>query len=178
MKTMADYVQFLPTNKELNARAIHDAAQSSSSRGFALLEVLIAASLAGFGMLAIAQLLVSSAASISLARSREASVLAARNKLEYLCGVYLEDSAHPDLAPGKHGPEDVSFLDPDDGSILDRLRLTWSVEQVPDPRPEWKTTAVRLTVTAAPIRNDGSLMDRPYSGRPVVLPAFLGPRIR
>lgn len=178
MKTTADYVQFPRTNKELNTRAIHDAPQSSSRRGFALLEVLIAASLAGFGMLAIGQLLFSSAASISLARSRESAVLAARNKLEYLCGVYLQDSAHPDLAPGKHGPEDISFLDPNDGSVLDRFRITWSVEQVQDSRPRWKTAALRLTVAAAPVRNDGSLMNRPYAGRPVFLPAFLGPRIR
>lgn len=177
MSNTADYVQFLRTNKELNIPAIHENSQSSQ-RGFTLLEVLIAATLVAFGILAVGQLLFTSAAAIDLARSREAAVLAAHNKLEYLCGLYLRDSAHPDLAAGEHGPHDVAFRDPNDGRILDMFQITWSVQSVPDPRPEWKTGAVLLTVTSTPIRSDGTPMDRPYSGKTVVLPAVLGPQIK
>lgn len=176
MSNTADYVQFPRTNKELNARKIQDDPRSSQ-RGFSFLEVLIAASLTAFGILAVGQLLFTSAATFSLARSREAAALAAQNKLEHLSGLYLHDSAHPDLAAGEHGPEDVSFRDPNDGKILDRIRITWSVDSLRDSRPGWKTAAVKLTVAATPIRNDGTLMDRPYSGRTVALAAVLGPQI-
>lgn len=173
MSDIADYVQFLGTNKELNTPAIHVDTQSSQ-RGFTLLEVLIAATLVAFGMLAVGQLLFTSAATIDLARSREAAVLAAHNKLEYLCGLYLREATHPDLAAGEHGPHDVAFRNPNDSRILDMFRITWSVRSVPDPRPEWKNRAVLLTVASTPIRSDGTPMDRPYSGRTVVLTAVLG----
>jgi prepilin-type N-terminal cleavage/methylation domain-containing protein len=177
MNTRADYVQFLGTNKELITRAFQYA-PLASQKGFTLLEVVIAASLAAFGILAAGQLLFTSAASIRLARSREAAVLAAHNKLEDLCGLYLRDAAHEDLSAGEHGPEYLVFPDPNDGSIRDKFRISWSIEALQDPRPGWKTAAVRLTVAATPVKNDGTLIERPYSGRTVVLPAVLEPQIK
>ena len=177
MSTTADYVQFLRTNKELNTLTIQDAPHASQ-KGFTLLEAVIAASLVAFGILAVGQLLFTSAASINLARSREAAVLAAHNKLEYLCGLYLRNASHADLSAGEHGPEYVVFPDPADGGVPDRFRISWSIECLQDPRPEWKTAAVKLTVAATPVKNDGTPIDRPYSGRTVVLPAVLEPQIK
>ncbi len=145
--------------------------------GICLVEVIIALSLTAFGLLAVAQIFVTAANTSRLARSKEHAVLTARNKLEYLCDLYQRDASHPDLHSGNHGPEEIPVWNPYNTKIMDLFRLTWSVQNISDPGTGRIPSGIEITVSAIPIRNDGSPVVRPYFSGTVMLTAIVGPQI-
>lgn len=146
--------------------------------GFSLVEILIGLSLAASGLLVIGQVFVTATRTANLARSKEHAALVARDKLEYLSDLYFRDSINPDLIPGDHGPEDVPVRNPNDGTIMDLFRITWSVGNVADPRPGKVPAALKITVTAIPILNNGTPIDSPYFNSTTVLSNIVGPIIQ
>jgi prepilin-type N-terminal cleavage/methylation domain-containing protein len=176
MRNPEDYVQLLRTNKALNMQPYTSAARNKQ-HGFSLVEILIGLSLAASGLLVIGQVFATAANTANLARTKEHAALAARDKLEYLSDLYFRDSFHQELNPGDHGPEDIPVWNPNNNKILDLFRITWSVGNVADPRPGTVPAALKITVTAIPVRNDGSSIDNPYFNSTIVLSTIVGPVI-
>lgn len=123
----------------------------NNEHGFSLIETIMAAVLTTVGLLAAFQIHVAAMSSSTLARSQGAAVLSAMNKLECLSDSYSRDPSDGSVLPGNHGPEEITVMDPNDGSILNCFQITWTVENVADPRPgkNLKAMLVRVTVTPA-----------------------------
>ncbi len=137
-------------------------------QGFSLVESLIALFILSLGLLAVAQMLLVSLSSPTLARSKSSAALVAQDKLEFLAAAYRQDPAHADLTLGNHGPDFVNVNNPNDARLLNRYAVNWNISQVPDPRA-WKTLhAIIASVTVTPVdaggnRNDQQLMNKVVS---------------
>lgn len=132
-----------------------------NERGFSLIEVLMATALATVGLLAACQLIYLAMSASSLARSKETAVISAMNKLESLSDEYSKNPSLRNVLPGKHGPEEIRVINPDDGSELNRFQMVWIVETVQDPRPEKILDARRVRVTVTPVLAGGTVNYRP-----------------
>jgi prepilin-type N-terminal cleavage/methylation domain-containing protein len=133
----------------------------NSSKGFSLLEMMIALAILTFGLLAAAPLLYTAATSNSLARSKTTAAIAAQNKLECLSELYQRDPSAAELAPGSRGSEQTEIVNPIDADVLNRYNLEWTVSPVPDPRPGKIVDARLVRVKVIPIDSRGMENSRP-----------------
>jgi prepilin-type N-terminal cleavage/methylation domain-containing protein len=120
------------------------------SRGFSLVEALMAILILSIGFMFIGQVMVGSVGTSALARSKGTAGVAATNKLETLALKYRANVSDSDLTLGGHGPEQVEIINPRDNSKVNRYNLNWTVSSVSDPRSV-TLRAVRVTVTVTPI---------------------------
>ncbi len=127
-----------------------------SETGLTLLETLIAILILSFGLLAAGQLIYTSMASTSLARSKVAASVAAQDRLDSLADLYRRNPAASDLAAGTHGPQQVQVTNPVTGRSLNRFNVSWTVCAVPDPRPGKTLPARLVSVTVTPVGVDGT----------------------
>jgi prepilin-type N-terminal cleavage/methylation domain-containing protein len=148
---------------------------TNTERGFSLIEVMIALIITVFGLLAAGQLLFVAASSHSLARSKGAAALIAQNKLEVLSDLYSREPSNDDLSPGNHGPEEVTVINPNDGNILNCFRITWTAENVPDPRPGIMHTARVIKVTVTPVQSGGVENKQPWMNKVVNITTIFSP---
>jgi len=124
---------------------------ASREQGFSLAEVMIAMSILALGLLAAGQLLYIVEQSNSLARSKETAAFAAQNMMESLGALYNQNPSVTDLTLGAHEPRNVEVTNPADGAVLNRYQVSWTVENIPDPRPgkSLKARLIRTTVKPA-----------------------------
>src|SRR5881397_2424107 len=126
-----------------------------NSRGFTLIETMIALVILTFGILAAGQLMYVASASNSLSRSKGSAMTVAQDRLEFLADLYRRDPANADLTNGDHGPQQVSVTNPNDSSIVNRFNVTWNVSTVSDPRAGKVLQARQVLVTVTPIQITG-----------------------
>ncbi len=125
--------------------------RESSAAGFTLVEMLIAMTIMTFGLLAAGRLMYVAMGSASLARSKGSAAIVAQDKLEFLADRYRQTSAAAELTDGSHGPEQVQVLNTDNGRVLNRFNVAWTVATVSDPRPGVTLKAKQVRVTVTPI---------------------------
>lgn len=130
-------------------------------QGFSLIEMMITLVIAALGLLAAGRMLYIAAGSVSLARSKDTAALAAQSTLESLHSLYGRNPPAQELAPGIHGPEESIVVNPLDGTVLNRYRVNWFVENVSDPRPGKELNALRVRATVTPIQGGGYDNARP-----------------
>lgn len=148
-----------------------------NARGFGLIEIMVALTVLTFGLLAVGQLILVSAGSGSLARSKGTTAVAAQNKLEILSDLYWQDPSAVDLAPGSHGPQQIGIVNPVNGSTLNYYSIEWAVAEVPDPRPGKTVDAKLVAVKIAPVHFDGSANKQPLLNKALNAAAIIGPRM-
>lgn len=119
--------------------------------GFTLVEALIAVFVLAFGLLAAGQMIFVAASSSSLARCKGNAALLAQGKLEFLGDLYSRDPDLTALKNGEHGPEQVEVINPAGHSVLNRFSVSWTVNEVPDPRAGVELKAKMVTVSVTPI---------------------------
>jgi prepilin-type N-terminal cleavage/methylation domain-containing protein len=124
---------------------------NSHSKGFSLVESLMAILILSFGFMFVGRMIVSSVGSTTLSRSKSTAGLAATNQLEWLALKYRANAGDADLAVGNHGPQQVEIINPHDSRKVNRYSVGWTVSSVPDPRAGKTLMAVRVTVTVTPI---------------------------
>jgi prepilin-type N-terminal cleavage/methylation domain-containing protein len=146
--------------------------------GFSLIEVMVALGILAFGLLAISSLMVSAMRSNSLARSQSTAGIAAQNKLEMLAEAYRVNPSDSSLTPGRHGPEQIDIVNPNDGSALNRYDIHWEVKRVTDPRPGKILNAKLIRVTVTPIRSNGTENSRPGFNKILYISTIFGPEMR
>ena len=145
-------------------------------QGFSLIETTIALFILSFGLLAAGQSIYISAASSSLARSKGTAAVAAQNKMEYLADRYRQDLSAADLTEGVHGPEEMECINPMTATALNRFNVTWTVGDVPDPRPGKKLKAKLISVTVTPSRSGGTVNTKFPLNKVLEITAVLNPR--
>ncbi len=146
--------------------------------GFSLIEMMIALAILTFGLLAASPMIYSAIRSNSLARSQSTAAVAAQNKLEILADVYLRNPSSEDFLPGIYGPEQIEVVNPNDGSILNRYDIHWTVSHVPDPRPGRTLKARLVRVTVTPILSDGTENSRPGFNKILNISTIFSPEMR
>lgn len=149
----------------------------NDDQGFSLVEILIATALTTIGLLAAFQLLLIAMSSATLARSQETAVLSAMNKLESLAESYSRDPKG-NVLPGNYGPEEIKVINPNDGSVLNRFQITWTVNTVSDPRPGKIPEARRIRVTVTPILAAGAVNYQPPFNKVLNVSTVFSPRMR
>lgn len=132
-----------------------------NERGFSLVEVMIALIMAAIGLLAAVHLIFIAVSSASLARSKGTAALAARNMLESISDLYAVDQTHAQLTPGNHGPQELKIMNPNTGNVLNHFSITWTAEDVQDPRPGVIPVARRVRVIVTPVRSGSVVNYRP-----------------
>ena len=121
----------------------------TGSKGFSLVESLMAVLILAFGFMLTGPLLVNSVKSTTLAGSQSTAGLAAAQMLEDLA---IQYRANPDsFTIGTHDPVQVEIVNPNDNSKLNRFNVGYTVSAVPDPRTGKVLRAVQVTVTVTPI---------------------------
>jgi hypothetical protein len=125
--------------------------------GFGLIEILMALLIMTFGLLAVSELIYLTAGAGSLARSKGTAAIAAQNKLEFLSDLYKRDPDSAELSAGAHGPEQTESLNPITGVALNRFEVTWSISNVPDPRPGKALHAKLVSIRVTPVRSGGAV---------------------
>jgi prepilin-type N-terminal cleavage/methylation domain-containing protein len=124
---------------------------SIHSRGFSLVEALMAILILSIGFMFVGQMMVSSIGSSTLSRSKGTAGVAATNKLESLALKYRANPNDSNLTIGSHGPEQVEIINPHDNNKINRYNVGWTVGSVSDPRSGVTLQAVLVTVTVTPI---------------------------
>ena len=145
--------------------------------GFSLIEMMIALAILTFGLLAVGPLLYIAVSSSSLARSKDTVSIAAQSKLEFLSDLYYRNPSAEALAPGSHGPQQTQVVNPVDDKILNRLALTWTVSNIPDPRPGKVLKAKWVRVTATPIQSGGESNIKPTLNKVLNITTILSPKM-
>ncbi len=141
-----------PTAPESHSPEVREvSAVANSGEGFTLVETLMAILILAAGLLAAGQLIYITMGSASLSRSKSVAALEAQNQLELLADLYRQNPAAADLADGSHGPRQVQILNPNDGTVLNRFNVSWTVSAVSDPRPGKIIPARQITVAVTPI---------------------------
>jgi prepilin-type N-terminal cleavage/methylation domain-containing protein len=130
-------------------------------KGFSLVEVLMATALTTVGLLAALQLLYMSMSASSLARSKGTAAVSAMNRLESLSDSYARDPFNGEVLPGNHGPDEIQIINTDNGDVLNRFQVTWTGDDVADPRPGKTPDARRIRVTVTPSLAGGALNYQP-----------------
>ena len=130
-------------------------------QGFSLIEVMIALIIAATGLLAAGHLIFIAVSSASLARSKGTAALAAQNMLETISCLYAVDQTHNQLTPGNHGPQEMKIMNPNTGNVLNHFSITWTAENVQDPRPDVIPVARCVRVTVTPVRSGSVVNYRP-----------------
>lgn len=135
---------------------LRDSTRVGESRGFTLLEMMIAVAILGISLLGLAQLLAIGIQQNSLSRYDTMAVQVARGKLEELRSTYnrqLETGiAAADMVDGGHGPETV-YLPPEDTHFgVQSLSVSWSVTS---PAIYQKNIEIVVRPSSA-INNDGT----------------------
>jgi len=139
--------------------------------GFGLIELLLAQLILAIGLLAAVPVLSLGARLTAQARSQSTAALAAQGELERLADLFRRNPAAAELAPGEHQAESPrEFQNPLDGNVLDRYRMSWSVGDVPDPRPGIVLPGRAVSVRATPLLPDGE----PAHDKALAVHAVLG----
>jgi prepilin-type N-terminal cleavage/methylation domain-containing protein len=149
-----------------------------NERGFSLVEVMIALIIAAFGLLAAGHLIFIAVSSASLARSKGTAALAARNILESIADLYAMDPSHGQLTPGNHGPQEMKIMNPNTGNVLNHFSITWTAENVQDPRPGVIPVARRVRVTVTPVRSGSVVNYRPPFNKILNIATVFSPKIQ
>ena len=153
-------------------------AHRQQNDGFSLIETMIALAILTFGLLAASPLIYTAVRSNSLARSQSTAGIAAQNKLEILAEAYLRNPSAEELTPGSHGPDRIRIVNPNDGSILNRYHIHWTVSAVPDPRPGRIPDARLVCVVVKPVGLDGTENSRPGFNKTFVISTIFSPELR
>ena len=122
------------------------------TRGFSLVELMIAVFILTFGLLSAAQLLIMTMGLDALARSKSTATLAAQNELERLTDLYLRNPASGELTIGAHQAAELTEIrNPLTRNVLSRYKITWLVGNIPDPRPGIDLPGRTISVRAVPM---------------------------
>lgn len=137
--------------------------------GFTLIENLLALAVLTFGLLASGHLIAAAFKSATLAQAKACAILAAQSKAEYLADLYQHNPSGPELRTGRHGPETQDVLDPEGGTVWNRLEIVWTIADVPDARIEARLAARLLTVEVRPIGRNGDPNSKIWQNKELVL---------
>jgi prepilin-type N-terminal cleavage/methylation domain-containing protein len=149
---------------------------AGATDGFTLIETLIAVFILAFGLMSAGRLIYLALASESLARSKASAAVAAQSKLEQLADLYLRDAGSAALTVGDHGPETVEITNPADGGVLNRYSITWTISEVPDPRPGRALRSRRVDVVVLPVDAADNRHYRAFFNKAVTVSTIFGPR--
>ena len=145
--------------------------------GFSLIEMMIAMAILTFGLLAVGPLLYIVTSSASLARSKDTAAVAAQDTLEILSDLYARIPSAEEFLPGIHGPQQTQVINPADETVLNWFDLTWTVSNVPDPRPGKVLDAKRIRVTVTPIQSGGARNIKPAFNKVLQITTILSPKM-
>ena len=125
---------------------------NAKNGGFSLVELMVAVFILTAGLLAAAQLLTVTMRLDALARSKSTAALAAQNKLERLADLYRQNPSAAELAVGTHQANELTKIrNPLTKNVLDVYEITWSVSDIPDPRPGIDPPGRIISVRATPV---------------------------
>jgi type II secretory pathway pseudopilin PulG len=122
------------------------------AEGFSLMEVMIAVFILTFGLLSAAQLLTMTMGLEVLARSKSTAVLAAQNELDRLADLYRRNPEAEELMIGVHEAAELTEIrNPLTQKALNRYKIMWFVDGIPDSRPEINLPGRTISVRAIPM---------------------------
>jgi prepilin-type N-terminal cleavage/methylation domain-containing protein len=148
------------------------------NQGFGLIELMIATIILAFGLLAAGQFIYVTIGLNSLARSKTTATIAAQNTLEYLADLYQRNPAAEELRPGNHGPLQAAVNNPIERTLLNLYNITWTVNDVPDPRSGRAMKARRICLRVQPIRVGGSDNVQPLLNKALSITTVFSSKIR
>ena len=122
---------------------------------------MIAIVILTFGLLAAGQFLYVTMELNSLARSKATATIAAQNTLEYLADLYQRNPWQRNSDPEIMDRDRPRSKIPSNGTLLNLYNVTWTVEDVPDPRPGKAINARRICMHVHPIQDGGAENIRP-----------------
>jgi prepilin-type N-terminal cleavage/methylation domain-containing protein len=127
--------------------------------GFTLIEVLIALLILSLGLLATGQVIFIALSSTSLARSQGNAALVAQDKLESLGDLCRRNPEATELSVGQHDGDPIQF-EGGGGLILNRFAVSWTVNDMEDPRRGTRLRAKTIRVRVSPVDTHGGRNDR------------------
>ena len=143
---------------------------SGQPDGFSLVELLVAVFILTVGLLSGAQLLIMVMELDALARSKTTAMLVAQNELERLADLYRRNPAAKELTIGAHQLEElIEVQNPLTQKVLNRYKITWFVDIIPDPRPEVNIAGRIISVRATPMLAESLQDARPFRNKAITL---------
>ena len=128
---------------------------SENAAGFSLVELMIAVFILAFGLLATAQLLTVTMKLDAMSRLKSASAMAAQSKLDNLIDLYRRNPAAEELTVGAHQADGLmEILNPVTQKALNRYKITWVVDNIPDPRSGVDLPGRVISVRATPMLSE------------------------
>jgi len=136
---------------------------SKNAAGFSLVELMIAVFILAFGLLATAQLLTVTMKLDAMSRLKSASATAAQSKLDNLTDLYRRNPAAEELTIGAHQADGLmEILNPATQKVLNRYKITWVVDNIPDPRSGVDLPGRIISVRATPMLSESEENTHPF----------------
>jgi Tfp pilus assembly protein PilV len=148
----------------------------SAPMGFTLIELLLAIFVLTFGLLAAGCMLAFAASSGSMTRSMDSAVYLTQQKLEQLSDEFRKNAQAPDLLPGNHTGPTLEVSDASGSAVINRFRLSWSVQHVSDQRSGFIEDARLICVTAVPIAGTGETNLRSGMNKSLAISSIIASR--
>ena len=125
------------------------------AKGFSLIEMIIALLILTLGLLAAGPMLSTTAHLTTLARSKNTAALTAQSALEHLADLYRRNPSAVELTPGNHQEASLrEVINPLNMSVLNRYKVTWFVDDIPDPRAGMILPGRMVSVRVTPLRSE------------------------
>jgi prepilin-type N-terminal cleavage/methylation domain-containing protein len=158
----------------LNEEFMYLKKYSEQADGFSLVEMMIAVFILAVGLLSAAQLLTLTVGLDALARSKSAATLAVQNEIDRLSGLYRQNPASEELTIGTHqATELIEIRNPLTQNVLNRYKITWSVNGIPDPRPGIDQPGRIISVRATPMLTESMENTHPFQRNAITLNAII-----
>ena len=125
------------------------------ARGFSLIEMMIALLILTLGLLAAGPMLSTTVQLTTLARSKSTAALTAQSALEHLADLYRRNPSAAEFTPGNHQETSLREVrNPLNMSVLNRYKVTWFVDNIPDPRAGMISPGRMVSVRVTPMRSE------------------------
>jgi len=153
---------------------MHRKKYSERADGFSLIEMMIAVFILAVGLLATAQLMTMAVGLDALARSKSMAVPTIQNEIERLSDLYRRNPAADELTVGTHqAAELVEIRNPLNQNVLNRYKITWSVGDMPYPRPGIDLSGKIISVRATPMLTESRENTYPFQRKTTTLNAVI-----
>ncbi len=143
-----------------------------SSRGFSLVEIMVASAVLSVCLLGLAQMLATAVQLGQFARNNTVAIQIATGKLSELKAAYHYELASrnelPDLAPGEHGPNPVTLPAPTGAQEAASYTVSWVVTGAGASRKN-------VTVSVRPRGGSGAEADTSLTGKAISMYARFTP---
>jgi Tfp pilus assembly protein PilV len=147
---------------------------SERADGFSLVETMIAVFILTAGLLSAAQIITMTIRLDALARSKSAAAMAAENELERLAALYRRNPASDELTIGIHQADELSEIrNPLTQNVLNRYKITWLVNGIPDSRPGIDPPGRIISVRAIPMLTENVENTNPFQRKVAILNAVI-----